>query len=99
MARFDSEKPQADGSFICYSEWNYDPSISGLKNARLIGTKIRRTVYVLGKPDTAFTIPAACVVKGHTVRGYIKRGDEYGDTGKRPLVFQVYNAHRHLLGI
>lgn len=34
-----------------------------------------RTVYVQGPADTFFSIPAACVVKRETVRGFLTRED------------------------
>lgn len=77
--RFDREgKPNDDGSVPVYSDWQFGPSLAGLRNCRVswcavsgcaCGGKPRRTVYVVGEATGFDTTPAAINVKGRVVRG------------------------------
>ena len=88
--RADRAEPQADGSIHYYADWMGGPSLAKIANCRMDGSDLRRMVYVTGEPDTWFSQPAACKVKGETVRGYLT-GDDAG------MIFHAMDAHCHLL--
>lgn len=61
--------PDKNGAIPYYTKWVGGPSLALIRNCPTpFGT---RTVYIQGEPDTFFSQPAACVVKGKTVHGYI----------------------------
>jgi hypothetical protein len=68
---------QPDGAIPCYCDWMGGPTLSLVKNCRVENdeTITPRTVYVRGEPDTFFSIPAACRVRGKTVTGYLTTND------------------------
>jgi len=88
--RADISEPQSDGSIQWSTRWIGGPSLSKIENCRIEGSELRRTVYTTGEPDTYFSQPAACQVKGKTVRGYVT-----GEDGV--LVFCPMDAFKHLL--
>ena len=88
--RADRAEPQTDGSTRYYADWMGGPSLAKIANCRIATVDTRRMVYVTGEPDTWFSIPAACKVKGATVRGYLT-SDDAG------MIFHAMDAHRHLL--
>ena len=68
-----SDPPDSNGAIACYAKWIGGPSLALIRNCPTpFGP---RTVYVQGEPDTFFSIPAACRVKGKTVKGWIGQED------------------------
>ena len=78
--RADESVVQNDGAIVWSAKWLGGPSLSKIENCRLANMvgDMRRTVYVLGEPDTAFSIPAACKLAGKQIRGYLT-GDDDGN--------------------
>ncbi len=78
--RADFAKAQPDGARVWYSDWMGGPSLAKIDACRLENLEgdMRRTVDVLGEPDTAFSIPAACKLGGRRVNGYLT-GDGDGN--------------------
>lgn len=67
---------QANGGTPYYSKWMGGPTLALIRDCKIENAIISpRTVYVLGDPDTAFTIPAACSFKRKTITGYIASDD------------------------
>ena len=64
---------QTNGATPFYTVWMGGPSLALIRNCPTPWGA--RTVYVRGEADTFFSIPAACSVKGHTVRGFITQDD------------------------
>jgi hypothetical protein len=71
--RADKAETQADGATVWLALWMGGPTVSKIQNCRLdnLAGDMRAMVYVTGEPDTAFSIPAACILFGKTVRGYV----------------------------
>lgn len=82
--RADKSKIQADGAIVWCAEWMGRLSLARINNCRLenLSGDMRATVYIIGEPDTAFSIPAVCSIKGARVRGYVTADDN------RELVFR-----------
>ena len=78
--RADSSRSQDDGAVLWFAEWLGGPSLSKIVNCRLnlAGGDWRRTVYITGEPDTAFSQPAICKIRGCRVKGFIT-GDDDGN--------------------
>lgn len=76
--RADVSRKQSDGAILWEAQWQGGPSLSKIENCRLenLVGNMRRTVYITGQADTYFSIPAACVVGGKTVRGYVTSDDD-----------------------
>ena len=75
---------QKNGAIPCYSKWIGGPSLALVRNCPIRNIALDegispRTVYVQGEADTFFSIPAACVYKGRTLRGYLTTTDDNGD--------------------
>lgn len=52
-----------------YTDWFGGPTLALIRNCPTpFGA---RTVYIRDYPDTYFSIPAACTVKGKTVSGWV----------------------------
>lgn len=85
--RADEYQTQDDGAKVWYAQWVGGQTLSKIENCRLVNMTgdMRRTVYITGEPDTAFSQPAVCKIAGCRVRGYIT-GDDKGNTVFR----QVY---------
>jgi hypothetical protein len=68
-----SDAKQADGSVVFYSKWTGGPTLAIIRDCPIQNLKniSPRTVYARGEPDTYFSIPGACEVKGKTITGYI----------------------------
>ena len=67
---------QSDGAVVWVTEWNGGRTIALVRDCRCLdqgGNEVipRRTVYAAGVPDTYFSIPAACVYRGKTIRGVL----------------------------
>lgn len=60
--RADESTPQADGAVLWHARWIGGPTLAKVNNCRLekLHGEPRRTVYITGEPDTAFSIPAVC---------------------------------------
>lgn len=71
--RADAPSNQSDGSVAWHAKWMGGPSLSRINNCRLINLEgfMRATVYITGEPDTWFSIPAVCRIKGCRVTGYV----------------------------
>lgn len=78
--RADVSTVQPDGGVVWSANWLGGPSVARINNCRLdnMAGDMRATVYVLGEADTAFSIPAACKLKGARVVGYLT-GDDDGN--------------------
>jgi hypothetical protein len=71
-----SGEPDENGAVPFYSKWMGGPSLALIRNCPVDTVGIEpRTVYITSEPDTFFTQPAACKVKGKTVRGYVTHSD------------------------
>jgi hypothetical protein len=69
--RFDITEPaDENGVIVLKSNWMGGHPIAGLRNCPC-GDHGRRMVYVTGEPDTYFSIPAAIMVKGKRINGWI----------------------------
>ncbi len=65
----EADAPCANGAVAWRACWIGGPSLALIRNCPTpFGP---RTVYVQGEPDTFFTVPAACRVKGKNVKGYL----------------------------
>ena len=78
--RADTSTPQDDGSTLWHAKWMGGPSLAKITNCRLdnLAGDMRRTVYITGEPDTAFSQPAVCKIQGCRVVGYVT-GDGDGN--------------------
>jgi hypothetical protein len=75
--RADKEgKPESNGSIPVYTQWMGGPSLAVIRNCPVEGST-PRTVYIQSEPDTYFSQPAACRIKGKDIRGFITM-DESG---------------------
>lgn len=88
--RADKSEKQSDDSVAWYAQWFGGPSLAKIENCRIHESELRRMVYITGEPDSFFSQPAACKVKGKTVRGYVT-SDESG------YIFHAMDSHKHLL--
>ena len=81
---------QVNGAVPFYTHWIGGPSLALIRNCpieNVPGEAVGpRTVYVRDMADTMFSIPAACVVKGKTIRGYIGARLDSGE-----YYFRAYN--------
>ena len=69
-----------NGAIVWYARWMGGPSRAKIQNCPIDGAAAApRTVYIAGEPDTYFSQPAACRIKGRDVRGWISF-DESGPT-------------------
>ena len=60
---------QSSGAVPWYARWMGGPTLALVRDCPTpFGP---RTVYVRGEPDTFFSIPAACRVKGKTITGWL----------------------------
>lgn len=86
--RADESHTQPDGSTAWYAKWMGGPSLAKIDNCRLanLAGDMRRTVYVTGEPDTAFSQPAVCKLAGARVKGYVT-GDDNGNLIFRHVYF------------
>ena len=78
--RCDESRKQEDGAIVWYAKWMGGPSLAKIENcqlANLVGD-MRRTVTIIGEPNTWFSQPAICSIAGITVRGYVT-GDDSGN--------------------
>jgi hypothetical protein len=75
--RADTAHTQSDGATCWYANWMGGPSLAKIERCRLIGMAgdMRATVYITGDPDTYFSQPAICSLKGCHVRGYVTGED------------------------
>lgn len=74
--RFDiTEEAAPNGSIALLTDWNFGPSLAGVRNCPCSDGKIRM-VYIQGEADTAFTIPAACLIKGKRQKGNLIHNEE-----------------------
>jgi hypothetical protein len=73
-----ADQPQKDGAVVCHSRWMGGTPISRVDNCRLanMAGDMRATVYVQGEPDTYFSIPAKCYLRGVVVNGYLTSDDD-----------------------
>lgn len=78
--RADESTIQPDGAVVWCAKWTGGPSLSRINNCLLasMAGDMRRTVYITGEPDTAFSIPAVCKLAGRRIRGYVT-GDDSGN--------------------
>lgn len=75
--RTDYYQPQEDGAEIGYTIWIGGPSLASIRNCRLesLAGDMRANVYITSVPDTFFSQPAICSIKGCRVRGYVTLSD------------------------
>lgn len=75
----EAETPCENGSVAWYAKWIGGASLALIRNCpiRNLGNDIApRTVYVTGEPDTWFSQPAKCKIKGKTITGYVTTCDD-----------------------
>jgi hypothetical protein len=67
-----------------------------VENCPIDGTSLRVTAYATGYPDTFFSVPAACMVRGRRVSGFFTHEDSQGgaDAG---CIFIPYDRFREWL--
>ena len=54
--RTDFSRVQVDGAVLWFTRWMGGPSLAKIQNCRLnLAGDMRRTVYITGEHDTAFT--------------------------------------------
>jgi len=64
-----SHAPDANNAIAWYAQWVGGQTLSLVRDCPTpFGP---RTVYARNEPDTWFSIPAACRVKGRDVRGFL----------------------------
>lgn len=90
--RADSSRSQDDGAVLWFADWmggrlskivNCQLNLAGGDWRRTVYiTGERHTVYVTGEPDTYFSQPAICKIRGCRVKGYVT------DNGDGNLVFR-----------
>ena len=66
----------ANGAIPWYALWMGGPTLSKIENCPIQGSNLRRMVYITGEPLTWYSLPAACKVKGATVRGFVTGGED-----------------------
>lgn len=83
-----SGEPEKNGSVPWYTNWMGGPTLALVKNCPVKLTMYEeevavweesaspRTVYILGEPDTFFSLPAAIKFKGKRVNGWIGHNDD-----------------------
>jgi len=78
--RSDICQKQDDGAKVWLAQWLGGPSMAKIENCRLenLAGNMRRTVYITGEADTAFSIPAVCKLAGKRIKGYVT-GDDDGN--------------------
>lgn len=85
--RADESEMQADSAKLWFAKWMGGPTLAKIENCRLenLAGEMRRTVYITGDADTAFSIPAVCKLWGCRVRGYVT-----SDSDGNAVFRQVY---------
>lgn len=72
-----SDPPASNGSVAWYAKWIGGPTLALIRACLVDREGVPpRTVYVTGEPDTFFSMPAACKIRGKTVKGWIGRDDD-----------------------
>ena len=76
--RADTSRLQDDGAILWFAEWMGGSSLAKIENCRLNLAEgdWRRTVYITGEPDTFFSQPAVCKIRGCRVKGYVTGDDD-----------------------
>lgn len=72
-----------NGSIPAYTRWMGGHTLALIRNCPCSKGGVSlgaRTVYTRGEADTYFSIPAACRVKGRTVKGFVMHSDSDGWT-------------------
>lgn len=70
----EADEPTPNGSVMWRTKWIGGPSPALIRNCPTpFGP---RTVYITGEADTYFSLPAACKVKGKTVRGWVSVSEQ-----------------------
>lgn len=70
----ESSEPCRNGAVAWYARWMGGPSLALIRNCpikNLPGEIAPRTVYIQGDPDTFFSLPAACKVRGQKITGFV----------------------------
>lgn len=75
--RADIKEVQPDGAIVWRARWMGGTPLARIDNCRLanLSGDLRRVVYATGEPDTYFSIPAVCTLRGCRVRGYVTSED------------------------
>ena len=75
--RADKSESQSDGAILWFAEWMGGPSLSKIENCRInLEGNPRVTAFIIGEPDTWFSIPAVCSYRGCRVRGYVTSDED-----------------------
>lgn len=82
---------QGNGATPYYTLWMGGPSLALIRDCPTPWGA--RTVYIRAEADTFFSIPAACTVRGVTVRGYIA-----SEAGEYVFVPYTEEAARVVIG-
>lgn len=81
------------GRFVCKGAWNHPYKAVNV----LCFDGVRRVVRLNIQPDTYFSWPGRCTIKGKTVRGYVT-GIETDD-GVQDKEFRLYDSEWQKLGL
>ena len=77
LYRLDREgEPYSDGSIPVYTQWMGGLSLAAIRNCRVDGTDLRRSVRITGEPDTFFSQPAQASIGGKNKKGFIMFDDD-----------------------
>ena len=80
LLRIDRYETIGHGQEIGYADWMGGPTISNVRNTRVIGksgrdTGLRRAARVTGEPLSWFSLPAVITYKGKRVKGCLSSND------------------------
>lgn len=74
-----AQEPDKNGAVAWYAQWMGGRELAKVANCPVKDAQFApRMVYATGEPDTWFSVPAACKVRGRTVRGFLTRDDDRG---------------------
>jgi hypothetical protein len=74
----ESGEAYPNGAVPHYTRWMGGPTLALVRNCPIVGVDnvSPRTVYVRDHADTYFSVPAACKIKGKTIRGSLCYQDD-----------------------
>ena len=86
--RADRAEHQLDGATVWRTDWMGGPTLARIDRCRLAGLlgEPRRTVYIMGEPDTWYSVPAVARYMGVRISGYVTVEED--ESGHGNLVFQ-----------
>lgn len=71
---------RSNGSVPHYTKWAGGPTLALIRHCPIVNVAgaSPRTVYITGEPETWFTVPAVCKIKGKGVRGMVRITNDGG---------------------